>query len=407
MDRSDGNHSSPRISEHEPASARQDGPSAVRGGTRRRTRGPRGRLAGRPLARLTVAAALGLLLCGGIAYAATIAIPDANGVFWACYTNRSILNTGQHVVTLLDPGATPRCQSGQTLVKWNQTGPQGPIGPQGPAGTAGPQGPKGDTGPQGPVGPTPDISPLQTQVANLQGQVAALQTQVTSSQASATPSSTPTDTPTDTPTATPAPTDTPTATATPAPQFCQADPTCTAIPGPNGTYSYDCLGEHYDVNGDLSDGCEVQDAPQGNHTTASAVSLGSASCDDSASAGSFTGLIPSDGRVHAFPSIAGFNTVTGAAPDYASIQATGGLFCVNDYAATLTTTGGGATPCYQLTVTTDQGSQTSTVIDGSGTTTITRGSGAYSDNTTVTFKVEKVCSASVQEDVQYTVQYHL
>jgi hypothetical protein len=43
------------------------------------------------------------------------------------------------------------CQSGDTPISWNQTGPMGPIGPQG---ESGPQGPTGATGLQGATGVT-------------------------------------------------------------------------------------------------------------------------------------------------------------------------------------------------------------------------------------------------------------
>ncbi len=48
------------------------------------------------------------------------------------------------------------CKANETLLTWNQAGPQGPAGPQGLqgiAGPAGPQGPAGSIGPQGPAGP--------------------------------------------------------------------------------------------------------------------------------------------------------------------------------------------------------------------------------------------------------------
>jgi hypothetical protein len=41
------------------------------------------------------------------------------------------------------PNGTPRCQSGDTLVTWNQQGPMGATGAVGPAGTTGPSGPPG------------------------------------------------------------------------------------------------------------------------------------------------------------------------------------------------------------------------------------------------------------------------
>lgn len=125
----------------------------------------------------------------GVAYAS---IPDAGGVFHACY------NTANGRLRVIDPAATGdkgKCTKFETAADWNVRGPagppgvpgdpgatgpkgdtgsqgskgadgfegppgrQGPPGPSGPTGAAGPTGPtgpagaKGDTGPQGPAGP--------------------------------------------------------------------------------------------------------------------------------------------------------------------------------------------------------------------------------------------------------------
>jgi hypothetical protein len=99
------------------------------------------------LARLTLALALPPALAGSIALAA---IPDANGVFHACYNNST------KAVRMLDTGS---CNTGETQVNWSQTGPrgatgsQGATGPTGPAGLQGPKGATGATGAQGPAGP--------------------------------------------------------------------------------------------------------------------------------------------------------------------------------------------------------------------------------------------------------------
>lgn len=91
---------------------------------------------------LTLAlAAIFLLVGGGIAFADG-AIPDANGVIHGCYQNQA---------GLLRIVFSTTCRHDETAISWNQTGPQGPAGPQG---ATGPQGPKGDTGPQGPQGAT-------------------------------------------------------------------------------------------------------------------------------------------------------------------------------------------------------------------------------------------------------------
>jgi hypothetical protein len=79
---------------------------------------------------------LSTLLLASITYAA---IPAADGIISGCVSSQQM--KGQHVLTLLDTTQATACQHGQTLITWNQTGPQGVPGV------------KGDTGPQGPPGP--------------------------------------------------------------------------------------------------------------------------------------------------------------------------------------------------------------------------------------------------------------
>jgi hypothetical protein len=87
-----------------------------------------------------VGSAIGLSL-GMIATLAYAAIPATSGVISAC-VSRAGLN-GQHILTLLDVSQRSACDNGQSLLTWNQTGPQGPKG------DTGAQGPKGDTGAAG------------------------------------------------------------------------------------------------------------------------------------------------------------------------------------------------------------------------------------------------------------------
>ena len=89
---------------------------------------------------LLAGSAIGLSLgmIGTLAYAA---IPGAGGLISACVSTRGF--NGQHLLTLLDVSQRSECGEGQSLITWNQTGPQGP------AGVAGPQGPKGDAGSPG------------------------------------------------------------------------------------------------------------------------------------------------------------------------------------------------------------------------------------------------------------------
>jgi Collagen triple helix repeat (20 copies) len=89
---------------------------------------------------------LGLAAFGGSVFALG-GIPDANGVFHACYN----VNNGNLRLIVTGP-----CRPDEQLVSWDQSGqpgPQGPTGPTGATGPAGPQGPQGSPGPTGPAGP--------------------------------------------------------------------------------------------------------------------------------------------------------------------------------------------------------------------------------------------------------------
>jgi hypothetical protein len=89
---------------------------------------------------LLAGGAIGLSL-GMIATLAYAAIPGTSGVISACVSTAGF--KGQHLLTLLDVSQRSACEQGQSLVTWNQTGPQGAKG------DTGPQGPKGDTGTPG------------------------------------------------------------------------------------------------------------------------------------------------------------------------------------------------------------------------------------------------------------------
>lgn len=82
-----------------------------------------------------------LVLSAGSAYVVFGGNHDV--VVYACLTPGGQLRN----VTTDGP---PNCPGNNTLISWNQTGPQGDIGPQGP------QGPKGDEGKIGPEGPEGD-----------------------------------------------------------------------------------------------------------------------------------------------------------------------------------------------------------------------------------------------------------
>jgi len=85
------------------------------------------------------------VLCCGVSLAS---IPDSNGVFHACYDNK----TG--MARIIDT-ATTSCTSKETAASWSMIGPNGPqglTGPQGPAGSSGVPGPTGPAGPKGDKG---------------------------------------------------------------------------------------------------------------------------------------------------------------------------------------------------------------------------------------------------------------
>ena len=94
----------------------------------------------RQMRSLLVGGAIGLSL-GMLATLAYAAIPGTGGVISACVSTAEF--NGQHLLTLLDVSQRSGCDRGQSLVTWNQTGPQGPKG------DTGPQGAKGDTGAPG------------------------------------------------------------------------------------------------------------------------------------------------------------------------------------------------------------------------------------------------------------------
>jgi hypothetical protein len=169
-----------------------------------------------------------------------------------------------------------------------------------------------------------------------------------------------------------------------------------------------CRGENYDVNGNPADGCEVLDADAAGHNTGAAGNLGAKDCS-SGTFQTFNGHIDSDARVHANPAVTAFNGTVGSAPDYWVVDATGGLFCENDYGGTFTTSGGGATPCYQLQVMTDKMKNITITNTGSQSQGFSSPDSCcdYSDNTNIYFVVTKTCSLPVQESVSYSINYHL
>jgi hypothetical protein len=185
-----------------------------------------------------------------------------------------------------------------------------------------------------------------------------------------------------------------------------ADAAC--VDPANKTCGISCRGDVYDVDGNINNGCEVADPEAGNHDKTTASPFPNTDCSDSNSQNTFTGHIVSDTRMHTNPAVTDFDATVGAAPHWYSVFSSGGLTCADDYALTLTTTGGPAVPCYMATIITDK-NMASVTTTGAGTASTSGPAGAYSDNSTIYFKVEKTCSTmSVGgADVSYTVSYHL
>jgi Collagen triple helix repeat (20 copies) len=97
--------------------------------------------------------AKGILIAAWLlSWEAQATIPDANGVYTACY----LKTIGS--VRVIDTAKTTTCTSLETKFTWNAQGstpgPTGPQGPAGPAGAPGATGPQGIQGLQGDVGAT-------------------------------------------------------------------------------------------------------------------------------------------------------------------------------------------------------------------------------------------------------------
>jgi hypothetical protein len=189
------------------------------------------------------------------------------------------------------------------------------------------------------------------------------------------------------------------------PGYGQATADATCVDPSTSLCGLTCKGENYDVDNNPVNGCERFDGTPPGHTQGTAQSLPSQDCFDT-SLGSFSQVIMSDARVHTNPTVTGFNAATGAAPDWWSVFANGGFACTNDFSVTLSTGGGGTSPCYTLTVITNLVTQ-SCLATGSSGCNVSHGSGAYGSSTVIFFKVEKTCSSATWEAVNYSVQFHL
>lgn len=159
--------------------------------------------------------------------------------------------------------------------------------------------------------------------------------------------------------------------------------------------SFSCKGLNYDMNDDLTDGCEQFD-PFPNHTRETAHDLGSLDCFDEQT-GTFSGAIYSDTRVHDNP------PPPGRALWY-KVHAIGSVGCLNDPRVTLTMTGG-TSGRYQVTMITDKAEESRTVVNG--VAHLQMGSASYSGNTTVFFKVEKHLLTASPELAFFDAEFNL
>ena len=167
-----------------------------------------------------------------------------------------------------------------------------------------------------------------------------------------------------------------------------------------------CSGASYDVDGLAADGCEVADDTVAGHAQATPTLAPPQGCSDSVFGTLTGGRIVSDARVHS-PAPQGFDATTGSSSDWWGVRGTGGSLCADNFAVTLTTSGGSSAVCYRLTVITDR-TTASGDVSGSGSVVVSNlGLGLYTDNTIITFHVEKTCTTTVRENVSYTLSFHL
>ena len=174
--------------------------------------------------------------------------------------------------------------------------------------------------------------------------------------------------------------------------------------------SWSCRGSNYDVNESDTDGCETPGSLAGT-TQGTATSLGDLSCEDTDTfttdtLGAAYEVMPSDQQVHEMPSVLGFDSETGSAPVWFSINATGGMFCEDNVNITLQMSNTANPTCYELAVTTDKGTF-SAQTNASGTAAIVEPSGSYTDGSTVTLELQKTCSTAIVEAPTFTISGNL
>ncbi|MEO8878393.1 MAG: hypothetical protein ABI461_22575 [Polyangiaceae bacterium] len=186
--------------------------------------------------------------------------------------------------------------------------------------------------------------------------------------------------------------------------------TCATSTSP-ASCTFACSGENYDVNNSPADGCEASDPVNGNHASNTPSGAGSYPCDDGSSNPNISGHLPSDLRgARTSPAVAGFDSTSGSAPDWYSIGANGGTFCVNDITMTLQMSGSSHPACYHMHVTTDKHTYDCDT-NASGTCSAGSGSsGQYNGGTNIIIVVSKsdaLGCAATDDNPTYTVTGHL
>jgi hypothetical protein len=120
-----------------------------------------------------------------------------------------------------------------------------------------------------------------------------------------------------------------------------------AVASIDDSHTMTCQGAYFDVNGQMNDGCEAVASITGNHTKQTAYNLGDV--DDCDVARVLNHTTHSDTREHVNPSVAGFNSTTGAAESWYTFEVVDEVLCTLAYDIFVTTTGGSdAQECYDV-----------------------------------------------------------
>ena len=171
--------------------------------------------------------------------------------------------------------------------------------------------------------------------------------------------------------------------------------------------TYSCLGEWYDIDGNLENGCEVRDSPVGGHSTLNPTDLGVGECQSPAFDLQLSGLILSDRHQH--PSLSLKENAT--TDDWFSITPAEG--CEGNLSFQFITTGGFELKeqCYQATFFTNMGSY-SLSTSGEESVILKSEVQAIYNSGTIYIKVEKLlnptqCLSNANEQVTYFINFRL